>query len=91
MPKINYNDFDNVSDYYMELKRITPTKNYLYDSDLIFIKNMDYVSAITHKIELCRLLLNKLLCVDYRYRDTVRINAVNKASSFNQSLLDELK
>jgi len=62
---------------------------YLYNSDLKELKDMKYIDALKHKIELADKLISKLLKVDYMTRDSQRINDCIKAINFNQKLIDE--
>ncbi len=49
-----------------------------------------YTHVLRDKIAKADKLVKKLLAVDKMVRDSVRIQAVQKSQSFNQSLLDEV-
>lgn len=63
---------------------------YLYKNLSPQLKTFSYINAILHKLECADNLLADLLAVHYTERDFKRIAEVQKAISFNNTLLKEV-
>ncbi len=60
-----------------------------YDVDGVIFKDMNYIECLELKIELSKILIDKIQDVPYMYRDFYRLGKSLDSQKFNRELINE--